>query len=55
MHAEAWEFVESKKHTPRTKTSGATDANILRAREFPPRVSACPIAPATSLSAKRLL
>ena len=28
----AWEFVESKKHAPRTKTSGATDANILRRR-----------------------
>lgn len=26
----AWEYVEKKKHTPRTGTSGATDANILR-------------------------
>jgi acetylornithine deacetylase/succinyl-diaminopimelate desuccinylase-like protein len=31
----AWEFVESKKHMPRTKTSGATDANILRAAGIP--------------------
>ena len=31
----AWEFVESKKHAPRTKTSGATDANILRAAGIP--------------------
>jgi acetylornithine deacetylase/succinyl-diaminopimelate desuccinylase-like protein len=32
----AWEFVENKKHRPRTKTSGATDANILRAAGIPP-------------------
>ena len=31
----AWEFVESKKHMPRTGTSGATDANILRAAGIP--------------------
>jgi len=31
----AWEFVEAKKHTPRTGTSGATDANILRAAGIP--------------------
>ena len=31
----AWEFVESKKHIPRTGTSGATDANILRAAGIP--------------------
>ena len=31
----AWELVENKKHTPRTKTSGATDANILRAAGIP--------------------
>jgi acetylornithine deacetylase/succinyl-diaminopimelate desuccinylase-like protein len=31
----AWEFVENKKHTPRTKTSGATDANILRGAGIP--------------------
>jgi len=31
----AWEFVERKKHTPRTGTSGATDANILRAAGIP--------------------
>lgn len=31
----AWEFVESKKHSPRTGTSGATDANILRAAGIP--------------------
>jgi acetylornithine deacetylase/succinyl-diaminopimelate desuccinylase-like protein len=31
----AWEFVENKKHLPRTKTSGATDANILRAAGIP--------------------
>ena len=31
----AWELVENKKHTPRTETSGATDANILRAAGIP--------------------
>jgi acetylornithine deacetylase/succinyl-diaminopimelate desuccinylase-like protein len=31
----AWEFVEGKKHAPRTGTSGATDANILRAAGIP--------------------
>jgi len=31
----AWEFVENKKHQPRTGTSGATDANILRAAGIP--------------------
>ena len=31
----AWEFVERKKHLPRTGTSGATDANILRAAGIP--------------------
>jgi acetylornithine deacetylase/succinyl-diaminopimelate desuccinylase-like protein len=31
----AWEFVERKKHAPRTGTSGATDANILRAAGIP--------------------
>jgi len=31
----AWEFVEQKKHSPRTGTSGATDANILRAAGVP--------------------
>ena len=31
----AWEHVEKKKHVPRTKTSGATDANILRSRGIP--------------------
>jgi acetylornithine deacetylase/succinyl-diaminopimelate desuccinylase-like protein len=31
----AWEFVEQKSHTPRSKTSGATDANILRAAGIP--------------------
>jgi acetylornithine deacetylase/succinyl-diaminopimelate desuccinylase-like protein len=31
----AWEFVENKKHVPRTGTSGATDANILRAAGIP--------------------
>jgi acetylornithine deacetylase/succinyl-diaminopimelate desuccinylase-like protein len=31
----AWEHVEKKKHTPRTGTSGATDANILRAWGIP--------------------
>ncbi|MGH7817627.1 MAG: M20 family metallopeptidase [Candidatus Binatia bacterium] len=31
----AWEFVENRKHMPRTRTSGATDANILRAAGIP--------------------
>jgi acetylornithine deacetylase/succinyl-diaminopimelate desuccinylase-like protein len=31
----AWEFVERKKHSPRNGTSGATDANILRAAGIP--------------------
>lgn len=31
----AWEFVENQKHRPRTGTSGATDANILRAAGIP--------------------
>jgi acetylornithine deacetylase/succinyl-diaminopimelate desuccinylase-like protein len=31
----AWEFVENQKHKPRTATSGATDANILRAAGIP--------------------
>lgn len=31
----AWELVENKKHQPRTGTSGATDANILRSRGIP--------------------
>ena len=31
----AWEYVENKRHVPRTKTSGATDANILRSRGIP--------------------
>jgi acetylornithine deacetylase/succinyl-diaminopimelate desuccinylase-like protein len=31
----AWEHVEKKQHTPRTGTSGATDANILRAWGIP--------------------
>jgi acetylornithine deacetylase/succinyl-diaminopimelate desuccinylase-like protein len=31
----AWEHVEGKKHTPRIGTSGATDANILRAWGIP--------------------
>lgn len=31
----AWEYVEKKKHTPRTGTSGATDANILRSWGVP--------------------
>ncbi|MGH7817340.1 MAG: peptidase dimerization domain-containing protein, partial [Candidatus Binatia bacterium] len=31
----AWEYVEMKPHVPRTKTSGATDANILRAAGIP--------------------
>jgi acetylornithine deacetylase/succinyl-diaminopimelate desuccinylase-like protein len=31
----AWEFVENKKHSARIKTSGATDANILRAAGIP--------------------
>lgn len=31
----SWEFVEGKKHAPRTGTSGATDANILRAAGIP--------------------
>lgn len=31
----AWEFVENKKHVPRTGTSGATDANILRGAGIP--------------------
>jgi acetylornithine deacetylase/succinyl-diaminopimelate desuccinylase-like protein len=31
----AWEYVEKKPHVPRTKTSGATDANILRAWGIP--------------------
>ena len=31
----AWEFVEKQKHLPRTGTSGATDANILRAAGIP--------------------
>lgn len=31
----AWEFVENRKHEPRTGTSGATDANILRAAGIP--------------------
>lgn len=31
----AWEYVEKKPHVPRVKTSGATDANILRARGIP--------------------
>lgn len=30
-----WEFVENQKHRPRTGTSGATDANILRAAGIP--------------------
>lgn len=31
----AWEYVEGKKHSPRTGTSGATDANILRSWGVP--------------------
>jgi acetylornithine deacetylase/succinyl-diaminopimelate desuccinylase-like protein len=31
----AWEYVEKKKHAPRTGTSGATDANILRSHGIP--------------------
>jgi acetylornithine deacetylase/succinyl-diaminopimelate desuccinylase-like protein len=31
----AWEYVENKTHVPRTRTSGATDANILRSRGIP--------------------
>ena len=31
----AWEYVEKKKHMPRTGTSGATDANILRSHGIP--------------------
>jgi acetylornithine deacetylase/succinyl-diaminopimelate desuccinylase-like protein len=31
----AWEYVENKTHVPRTRTSGATDANILRAHGIP--------------------
>src|SRR5262249_54351631 len=31
----AWEYVEEKQHAPRTGTSGATDANILRSRGIP--------------------
>jgi acetylornithine deacetylase/succinyl-diaminopimelate desuccinylase-like protein len=31
----AWEYVEKKEHVPRTGTSGATDANILRAAGIP--------------------
>jgi acetylornithine deacetylase/succinyl-diaminopimelate desuccinylase-like protein len=31
----AWEYVERTKHTPRQGTSGATDANILRAWGIP--------------------
>jgi hypothetical protein len=31
----AWEYVENKPHVPRTRTSGATDANILRSRGIP--------------------
>ena len=31
----AWEFVENKKHVPRTGTSGATDAKFLRAAGIP--------------------
>ena len=31
----AWEYVEGKKHAPRQGTSGATDANILRAWGIP--------------------
>ena len=44
----AWEYVEGKKHTPRQGTSGATDANILRAGGIPtarlgmPRLKSAP-------------
>lgn len=31
----AWEHVENKPHVPRTRTSGATDANILRSHGIP--------------------
>lgn len=31
----AWEAVTGKRHVPRTSTSGATDANILRGRGIP--------------------
>lgn len=31
----AWEYVEGKKHAPRSGTSGATDANILRGWGLP--------------------
>ena len=31
----AWEYVEEKQHRPRTGTSGATDANILRSHGIP--------------------
>jgi hypothetical protein len=31
----AWEEVARRKHVPRTKTSGATDANILRGHGIP--------------------
>ena len=31
----AWEFVEKQKHKPRSGTSGATDANILRGAGIP--------------------
>lgn len=31
----AWQYVEKRPHVPRVKTSGATDANILRARGIP--------------------
>jgi len=55
----AWEFVENKKHTPRTGTSGATDANILRAAGIPtarlgmPRLAGAGGAPRNRFSMER--
>jgi acetylornithine deacetylase/succinyl-diaminopimelate desuccinylase-like protein len=55
----AWEFVENKKHRPRTGTSGATDANILRAAGIPtarlgmPRLTAANNEPRSVFSMER--
>jgi acetylornithine deacetylase/succinyl-diaminopimelate desuccinylase-like protein len=55
----AWEFVENKKHQPRTGTSGATDANILRGAGIPtarlgmPRLTAANNEPRSVFSMER--
>jgi acetylornithine deacetylase/succinyl-diaminopimelate desuccinylase-like protein len=43
---EAWEMIEGRPHAPRTGTSGATDANVLRAHGIPTaRIGMGPLGP----------